>query len=388
MSVGLVIAPLLLALAAGSYERFVKPPTSWPIERRVARVVKQLGERRGLSLEEDNRLIWVARSGLAQVPRVAGDRIELDALRSRAYRLGWTDGELCAVALRVQKTGDLEEALGRELDARLGAMVPTHTGFAARGDGDDTVVLVMFSRRLVQLWPLAAQVRRRQQLVVAGTVIAEGARALEVIVGRPGGKVVRRKVPLQGAEFTTTVDVGAKAGVMLLQLVIERGLGPEVAAQFPVGVAELPREWVGVIPEVEDDGDPGSDAEGLGRRLTALVLGARKAARVGLPAASAQLDGVARAHLDDMRRHGFFAHVSPSAGDLKQRLAARGIKVARALENLARARDAEEVLRQWLTSPAHRANLLDADVDALGVAIEPIGNDEVLAVLVMTRRGL
>lgn len=384
-------APPRLAAASArrsaSYERWVKAPEPWPLERRLLRAVKTWAEKTGLRLEDDARLALVARGALAGVPRVAGTRLDLELLRRRAHALGWTDGELAAVAVRLPAGSDPDSALPAELQGRLGSLQPNRVGLAARLDGDADAVLVLFSRRLVRLWPLPAQVRRNDRLEVSGSVVnGEALRGLTLVVGLPDGQVVRRPVPAPGGAFDVAVPVGASPGVLSLQVLLDRGRGPEIAAQLPIGVEHTPDEPSPATPAGDDAvGDDGAP-EDLGRRLAGLVLGARDAARVALPAASAALDDVAAAHARDMHDHGFFAHVSPTSGDLTARLAARGVAVRRALENLARGRDLDEALRHWLASPAHRQNLLDPEVDAFGVAAVPTENGEILAVLVLARR--
>jgi uncharacterized protein YkwD len=370
-----------------SYERWVKAPEPWPLERRLLRTVKSWAEKTGLRLEDDARLALVARGALAGVPRVPGTRLDLELLRRRAHELGWTDGELAAVAVRLPAGADPDTALPAELQGRLGSLRPNRIGLAARLDGDADAVLVLFSRRLVRLWPLPAQVRRNDSLEVSGSVASgDAVLGLTLVVGLPGGQVLRRPVPAPGGAFDVAVPVGAAPGVLSLQLLLDRGRGPEIAAQLPIGVDHAPDEPAASAPSVDEPLADDGTADDLGRRLAALVLGARDAARVPLPAASAALDEVAAGHARDMHDHGFFAHVSPTSGDLTGRLAARGVTVRRALENLARGRTLDEVLRQWLVSPAHRQNLLDPEVDAFGVAAVPTDNGEIIAVLVLARR--
>ena len=377
------------SVAGQSYERWVRSPEPWPLERRVGRAIKAWGEHRGFRFTEDARLQLVARASLGNVPRTAGEHLDLDSMRAFAHRFGWTDADLAAVALRVPQAADVEAAVAAELTTRLGTLTPNRFGVAARVDGDERVVLVLLSRQLLRLWPIPAVLGRGELVTMTGSVLGGGGEEsskVTLVLGMPDGTVRRRALAMTDLSFETQIDPGPNVGVLGVQLLVDRGRGPEVAAEFPVGVEHAPDEPSAVAVPHEDALEDSATPEALAHRLAALVLGVRAAARLALPAASTVLDEVAASHVADMRERGFFAHVSPRYGDLTARLKRRGILVTRALENLARARSVDEVLRQWLASPSHRANLLDTAVDALGVGVETTDTGEVLAALVLARR--
>lgn len=83
----------------------------------------------------------------------------------------------------------------------------------------------------------------------------------------------------------------------------------------------------------------------------------------------ARLADVARAHSEDMRVHGFFAHESPTTGEVDARLEAAGYLALEARENLALAPDVERASDNLLRSPGHRANLLSTTVSHVGIGI-------------------
>jgi uncharacterized protein YkwD len=72
-----------------------------------------------------------------------------------------------------------------------------------------------------------------------------------------------------------------------------------------------------------------------------------------------RLAEVARSHSEDMARRSFFGHINPDGESPFDRMRRSGIQwIGPAGENLALARsDAAEVLRMWLDSDGHRANL-------------------------------
>ncbi len=95
----------------------------------------------------------------------------------------------------------------------------------------------------------------------------------------------------------------------------------------------------------------------------------RARASAGLPPLhlSAPLQRVARGHTVDMARHQYFGH-----GRFGIRLFGSGVRARVVGENLAwlsgRRTSAAAVVRMWLSSPAHRANLLRPGFRLVGVA--------------------
>jgi len=91
------------------------------------------------------------------------------------------------------------------------------------------------------------------------------------------------------------------------------------------------------------------------------------------------LTATARAHSDDMLKRDFFSHVNPDGKSPAERLMpSHSMPVAKVGENIWKGSrldtsDAKLLARLmvdgWLTSPGHRANILNADYTHLGVGI-------------------
>jgi hypothetical protein len=78
----------------------------------------------------------------------------------------------------------------------------------------------------------------------------------------------------------------------------------------------------------------------------------------------------AQARAEDMARTGHFAHHGADGSSPWQWVTDQGYTFSRAAENLAvNYRDAESVVAGWLSSPGHRANLLDARLTDIGVGV-------------------
>jgi uncharacterized protein YkwD len=96
------------------------------------------------------------------------------------------------------------------------------------------------------------------------------------------------------------------------------------------------------------------------------------------------LTATARAHSDDMLKRDFFSHVNPDGKSPAERLMpSHSMPVAKVGENIWKGSrldtsDAKLLARLmvdgWLTSPGHRANILNQDYTHLGVGISLADN--------------
>ena len=81
------------------------------------------------------------------------------------------------------------------------------------------------------------------------------------------------------------------------------------------------------------------------------------------------LEKVAKAHSDDMRRRNTMTHYGKDAKDPGNRLNKAGYKWSTWAENVAMGQqNEEEVMKSWLKSPGHCANIMNPDVTEVGVA--------------------
>ena len=99
-------------------------------------------------------------------------------------------------------------------------------------------------------------------------------------------------------------------------------------------------------------------------------------ARYGLPALTldAALCRIARIKSEDMRSNGYFAHVSPTYGDVRAMLASFGYDFEAAGENIAHHRDVEKAQAAFLSSPGHRRNVLSTRYTRFGVGVATDGS--------------
>ncbi len=109
-------------------------------------------------------------------------------------------------------------------------------------------------------------------------------------------------------------------------------------------------------------------AVGLEDQVVALVNAERATAGCHPVVADADLAAGARAHSEDMRDRGYFDHVNRDGDDPFDR--AEQADVTARAENIARGQaDATAVMKSWLESKEHRANIVDCSLTRLGVGI-------------------
>jgi uncharacterized protein YkwD len=97
----------------------------------------------------------------------------------------------------------------------------------------------------------------------------------------------------------------------------------------------------------------------------------RDRAEHGLPALvyDERLADIGREHSTDMREHGFFDHVSPTMGNLENRVDRAAYRNLVARENLAEGPDINSAEDSLLKSPHHYENMMATDITHVGIGI-------------------
>src|SRR5215468_9726225 len=87
------------------------------------------------------------------------------------------------------------------------------------------------------------------------------------------------------------------------------------------------------------------------------------------------LANAARLHTSLLAEHDALSHRFNGEADLQKRLRMAGANFRLVAENVAQAPDVESLHIAWMNSPPHRANILDPQVNAIGIAIERRGEE-------------
>ncbi|MEV0779322.1 CAP domain-containing protein [Streptomyces sp. NPDC050428] len=119
-----------------------------------------------------------------------------------------------------------------------------------------------------------------------------------------------------------------------------------------------------------DDPKPGGGGGDFAAQVTTLVNSERSKAGCNPVSANAQLRTAALRHSRDMAAKGYFDHKSPDGRDPGDRITAAGYRWTTYGENIARGqRTPAEVMKGWMNSPGHRANILNCAFKEIGVGV-------------------
>lgn len=94
-------------------------------------------------------------------------------------------------------------------------------------------------------------------------------------------------------------------------------------------------------------------------------------ARQGLPALilDAELSRIARIKSQDMVSNNYFAHTSPTYGNVRSMLNSFGVSFQSAGENIARSRSVYHSNAAFLSSEGHRRNMLSTTYTHVGIGV-------------------
>ncbi|MGI2906913.1 CAP domain-containing protein [Tolypothrix sp. VBCCA 56010] len=91
---------------------------------------------------------------------------------------------------------------------------------------------------------------------------------------------------------------------------------------------------------------------------------------------NSKLNNSAQAHSEDMALHDFFGHKGSNGSSMGDRAKASGYQFSLFGENIAAGyATPEDVVQGWMNSPAHRANILNANYREMGIGYYYLAND-------------
>lgn len=121
---------------------------------------------------------------------------------------------------------------------------------------------------------------------------------------------------------------------------------------------------------IEEGNETSTEAETSNQARAVLDLVNQERAKQGLAALtlSNELTSIANTKAADMRDKNYFSHNSPTYGSPFEMLQQFGVRYSAAGENIAAGQKSPEaVMRDWMNSSGHRANILNANYTKLGV---------------------
>jgi uncharacterized protein YkwD len=231
--------------------------------------------------------------------------------------------------------------------------------------GSRIVVAAVAVDVLADLQALPTRVRVGQWLDVRALLRVPASDAKLVILGPRGAP---HPVPTSFSDGQVRARFNADTpGAWLVQLLAAVDGGPRPLLEALVFAGTEPPSELSV-PKAPGE-DAAQSSKDPSAALYAMVNAARQGERLPPLTRDSQLEELARAHAEAMRRARKTAH-DAGDGDLNQRLEQQGLQLA-AGENVAHAASATLAQRLLWASPSHRENLLFPGFDLVGIGVAP-----------------
>jgi uncharacterized protein YkwD len=302
-------------------------------------------------------------------------------VRARLWQEGIPDYDFAPIAARGSEHEVLAALKIALSDSAVDWSRYNNIGVAARSLAEGYSVAVLATRRSVLF---AGTAEPRNQAYLGGDY-----KSMKLYATDPAGNIEERSAKLDSGLWSLDLRT-PREGSWIFEIIGEGKLGPEILALWPRrgaastggdifkargrsvavpdGTATDAASWVrGGAPGPDRSPTP-SDAEAAEEHLWRLIQATR--ASRGLAALKRLPDVVraARSHASDIGQGDSFGHYT-SSGSAMDRLANQGVLASRVVENVGRASDVAAVHAAFLASPAHRANILDPDVEGGGVGV-------------------
>ena len=313
--------------------------------------------------EAEFRLQIIAK-GLAEQRTEATSAVDVDAMNGTLRALGapyvWPHAWLFS-----GNAGDVANAKARMLRwlATFADGGSRRCGVAMLHEPDGSIrVGAVAVDVLADLESMPIKVRIGEWLDVRATLLVPASEVKFVVLGPHGPP---HPVPTSFADGRARARFNAdQPGPWLIQLLaaVEGGPRPVLEAIVYAGVTP-PR--TASVPKA-----PGEDAQQAGdprAALYAMVNAARHSERLAPFGQDPELETLAQAHAEAMRRAHKTAH-DAGDGDLNQRLEQAGLALS-AGENVAHAGSAQLAQRALWASPSHRENLLFPSFNVVGIGV-------------------
>ncbi len=251
----------------------------------------------------------------------------------------------------------------------------------ARGktkDGTDIVAAIAVDAAAT-MDPIPTRARTGQWITLRATmrVPASGAR---VVLLAPNE--APRNLPSSFTNGTVTSRFAlTRPGEFTVQVLADLASGPRPVLEANLFADVEPPPF---LPDLSAPGEDAANGQKGDTALFSMVAALRKGSSLPALTRSADLDKLARAHAEEMRRMKKVAH-DLGHGDPAQRVEAAGLVARETGENVAHAQSVKLAHRALFASPSHRANLLKKEFTHVGIAVIDDPDGSVWACEVFTR---
>lgn len=235
-------------------------------------------------------------------------------------------------------------------------------GYAELHVDDELICVAVFQPRFIKVNPFSRRLLGDMGLVISGETLEM--MPLEAWITSPNGSVQQAELERNGSFYSLKLS-DRERGLYQVELVAECGHGPVICLNVPLYRSVMPpKELI-----LTQSPPPSRWGWRNRRRLYQLVNESRE--RIGSPRLpmSKELNSIAQEYAVQMANLSFVAHTSPTGERLDHRSSRLENRAERILENLAVGATVDEVHDQLMSSPTHRAAILDTEVTHIGIGI-------------------
>ncbi len=330
----------------------------------VTNGVEAAARARGVALVGDPRLATLS-DWIVDRLGPGGEPPETAITDFYQWNLGLVEPSPHIIVLGLPNNASITESVERSVTNFLTRQDYTHWGAAVRARSGLWVIVVTLSWRHVSLDAVPRTATPGQPIAIRG-MLEEGYSTPTFVIQAPGGDV--RRVPAgSGREIDMRVPT-TTSGAYRVEILGRGPQGEGVIANFPVYVGESPPTTLRLNAAPTTGGETAT-AEQVAADLLSRLQDARREQGLAPLEQDPRLDAVALAHSVDMRDHGFVAHTSPTTGTAADRVRTAQLRSGLVLENIGRGYGASEIHGGLLGSPGHRANLINPDVNTIGIGV-------------------
>ncbi|MCL4235019.1 MAG: CAP domain-containing protein [Deltaproteobacteria bacterium] len=347
-------------------------------EKELGERIETVGERRAGAPMRETVLCAVARNLAHEVVSNGIDRIDnltTERIGEKMREMGSVDNAFRSYVFNELTLERAAAQLETMIDDELHEKHHTHYGVGAVRTWwpPGYMVGVLLVRKGVQIEPVKRRMNVGEDLFVQGRLL-NGSEPVTLWVQGP---VETRTMDLTfnyEGRFSRMIRLSDN-GRYHVEIMTTTANGPEVAALFEVVAGRESATPRTTRPRPTPLAQPLVTPEGMRARLIELVNDERAREGVLPVGEDSSLNAVAQRYAEEILQNRRVVHVSPDSGDLVDRAKAVGIDFVKISENIAVNRNVDVVHEDLMRSPSHRRNIVDDQVDRIGVgvAIDPDG---------------
>ncbi len=290
----------------------------------------------------------------------------LEHIRERLRQAGISDYHVTGAKAIQPTTSLVVESLLRWVDAQRQDNW-NRFGVALVGYGERVLGIVFLTERQVRVNSMARQLAKPGNITVEGQVL-QPVKDLQVYLELPTGRVTQqRPMRLASGAFSQLLKF-KKDGSYRVQIVIDRGQGPQVASLMDISVGNAPHR--AKVPTFGAADDAPLDV--IQRQMLEWINLIRRGYVLAPLRHSERLSTIIQSKVNATNGSEPLRHRGKNGQGPGELLQDAGIDTEAYGENLGRNRKLSSLMRELIQSPAHRQNLLASHYTHVGIGLRKI----------------